>query len=204
MTVKSVFIFAAGATVGAICSWYATKRVTETRCYNEYRADISEKNNAAAVTEPEMADEATASDKTSKYTPTVTSAELMAARNEATRVTVSAGYIEKPEQTPLKPGEIFNKKSNNRPYLISANEFAEESDYDSVEIEWYETGKFATFVDGGAKVEDVNNIIGISNLAIIASTGDTYGYVRDDSVKRDYVIHVNYDPDETPIFVDED
>lgn len=110
MKAKSIFIFAIGAAVGAVASYFATKRLCDIRKQAEIESvkEVFSKR-AAAREKPDL----------SEFAEVVEREGYSAQTNE-----------EKP--TPKVKGKV--------PYVISPDEFAEDEDYEKISLTYYADG----------------------------------------------------------------
>ena len=191
-----------GAAAGAVASYFVTKRVTENRCFADYMASRDEKKKEEALKSNNSANNYTNDDKNGvnvdNYKPSVSSKDLVADRNASNNICFDNGYREKPEKM-VKSG-----KEDVAPYLIDADDYASSSDYESEEIDWWVNGRFATTENGGDVLEELDSLVGKANIEEIYNSGETYGYVRNEKLKRDYVVHINHSIDVPEIYADDD
>lgn len=202
MIVRDLVMMSIGAAVGAVASYFVTKRIVENRCWNDYMTRREEEKRSGGASEGEKATDIGANgpengENTDKWRPSVSSADLLAERNSAIRICEENEYGV--HQKKLDPGANYIIEN---PYLIDEDTYASSNDYESEELDWYTHGRFATTENGGGKVEELDALVGLHNVLEIERSGEQYGYVRNERLGRDYVIHIN--TDEPPIFLDND
>lgn len=198
MMVKSVVIFGFGAAVGAISAYFVTKRMVENRCWNDYmgsrETEIKAEKSKNGVSKSE--NEAEDAEGVEKWAPSVSSGDLLAERNSTTALNEDLGYYSRPKKLDAGKKDVID------PYIIDEDQYASTDEYESEELDWWTAAKFATTENGGGVVPDVNGLVGIENILKIELSGEQYGYVRNEKLMRDYIIHINHD--EPPIFLDDD
>lgn len=202
MLVKDILIASIGCAVGAVASYFVTKRAVENRCWNDYMGQREASKKAEKASESEKSDKNAEKSgfEVDKWRPDVTSADLLAARNASTGVAFDNGYYGADGSAKkLDPGANYIV---DEPYIIDEDQYAESNEYESEELDWWTAAKFATTENGGGVVPDINELVGIDNVMRIEVSGESYGYVRNEKLKRDYVIHINND--EPPIFLEDD
>ena len=181
MIVRDLVMMSIGAAVGAVASYFVTKRTIENRCWNDYMTRREEEKRSGGASEGEKATDIGANgpengENTDKWRPSVSSADLLAERNSAIRICEENGYGI--HQKKLDPGANYIIEN---PYLIDEDTYAGSNDYES---------------------EELDALVGLHNVLEIERSGEQYGYVRNERLGRDYVIHIN--TDEPPIFLDND
>ena len=80
--------------------------------------------------------------------------------------------------------------TNNRPYVISPDEFGENDDYETVSLTYYADGILTD--DRDDVVEEVDDIVGIDSLSHFGEYEDDSVFVRNDELKCDYEILMDY------------
>ncbi len=76
--------------------------------------------------------------------------------------------------------------AENKPYVISPDEFGEFEDYDTISLTYYADQVLVD--DGGDKIEDVDDVVGMESLTHFGEYEDDSVFVRNDRLKCDYEI----------------
>lgn len=74
----------------------------------------------------------------------------------------------------------------NKPYVISPDEFGENEDYDTISLTYYADQVLVD--DGGDKIEDVDDVVGMESLTHFGEYEDDSVFVRNDRLRCDYEI----------------
>ena len=170
--VKSLFIFAAGAAIGAVATW----KVLGVRYEQRYQRDVQSTKeayeNLSRRVEPINPDDQ----------PGSVEEELPDIREYAARLKEEEyfDYSSVPEE-PEEPKEIID-----RPYVISPEEFGEFEDYEKIELVYYADDKLAD--DRCELVDDVDELVGEESLTHFGEYENDAVHVRNDAKKCDYEI----------------
>ncbi len=78
------------------------------------------------------------------------------------------------------------KMAENKPYVISPDEFGEFEDYDTISLTYYADQVLVD--DGGGKIENVDDVIGMESLTHFGEYEDDSVFVRNDRLRCDYEI----------------
>lgn len=76
--------------------------------------------------------------------------------------------------------------AENKPYVISPEEFGEFEDYDTISLTYYADQVLVD--DGGDKIEDVDDVVGMESLTRFGEYEDDSVFVRNDRLRCDYEI----------------
>lgn len=76
--------------------------------------------------------------------------------------------------------------AENKPYVISPDEFGEFEDYDTISLTYYADQVLVD--DGGDKIEDVDDVVGMESLTRFGEYEDDSVFVRNDRLRCDYEI----------------
>lgn len=76
--------------------------------------------------------------------------------------------------------------AENKPYVISPEEFGEFEDYDTISLTYYADQVLVD--DGGDKIEDVDDVVGMESLTHFGEYEDDSVFVRNDRLRCDYEI----------------
>ncbi len=166
-----LIIFVLGATAGSAMTWQFAKKKYEQIAeeeINSVKEMFSKREQGIAdveiTVEPQPSVEASL--KKFEEKPDIsTYAEIL--KNEA--------YV--PEGTEM---------AENKPYVISPDEFGEFEDYDTISLTYYADQVLVD--DGGDMIEDVDDVVGMESLAHFGEYEDDSVFVRNDRLKCDYEI----------------
>lgn len=79
---------------------------------------------------------------------------------------------------------------NDRPYVISPDEFGEFNDYDTIDLTYYSDGVLVDEDD--ELVEDIEEIVGVDSLNHFGEYEDDSVFVRNDRMRCDYEILLDH------------
>ena len=169
--VTGLIIFVLGAATGSIVTWQFAKKKYEQIAEEEINSVkemfLKREQDARDVeitVEPQPSVEASL--KKFEEKPDIsTYAEIL--KNEA--------YV--PEGTEMV---------ENKPYVISPDEFGEFEDYDTISLTYYADQVLVD--DGGDKIEDVDDVVGMESLTHFGEYEDDSVFVRNDRLRCDYEI----------------
>lgn len=169
--VTGLVIFVLGAAAGSVVTWQFAKkkyeRIAEEEI-NSVKEIFSKREQSGAdveiTVEPQPSTEARV-EKFEAKPDISTYAGIL--RNE--------GYV--PEGTEM---------AENKPYVISPDEFGEFEDYDTISLTYYADQVLVD--DGGDKIEDVDDVVGMESLTHFGEFEDDSVFVRNDRLRCDYEI----------------
>ena len=184
--IKNIFIFGAGAVIGAVASYYVTK--------TKYETILEEEINSVKETYKKKADKLEQQDKTEEKNieeENIEEADQIADedRDNYNKIIKDSGYVNytKYSKHPsVDEEEEIVKDPNDRPYIINSEEFGEEIGYDTQTLTYFADGVLVDDVDDF--VEDVDDVVGEDNLKIFEEFGASAVYVRNDYLMVDYEI----------------
>lgn len=158
---KTLFIFALGAAVGSAVTWKLTKTKYERIAQEEIdsvKEHFTVPGSSRAVVEsvPEEKPE----DDMERYTDIMT----------------KLGYEPKKEEEPVVI----------KPYIISPEEFGEDSDYETISLTYYADGVLTDEMN--ELVEDIDNVVGKDSLTHFGDYEEDSVFVRNERLKHDYEI----------------
>ena len=169
--VTGLIIFVLGAATGSIVTWQFAKKKYEQIAEEEINSVkemfLKREQDARDVeitVEPQPSVEASL-EKFEEKPDISTYAEIL--KNEA--------YV--PEGTEMV---------ENKPYVISPDEFGENEDYDTISLTYYADQVLVD--DGGDKIEDVDDVVGMESLTHFGEYEDDSVFVRNDRLRCDYEI----------------
>lgn len=175
ITNKDYIVFACGCALGAIVSYYITRRKTQKECYDEY-VYLSEEpsheggdtNSGVVIRKDEEEFNNFKKDVAQK-------------REEAKKLAEGLQYVDPTKEDP-------------DPYVIDHDTY-EDIGYDYIRLNYYPTVERATNETDDMEV-DWRNFITEHNTKILIENcslrGQAYGYVRDDAKKRDIEVFICY------------
>lgn len=163
--VTGLIIFVLGAATGSAVTWQFAKkkyeRIAEEEVFSKREQDMAD---VEITVEPKPSVEASL--KKFEEKPDIsTYAGIL--KNEA--------YV--PEGTEM---------AENKPYVISPEEFGEFEDYDTISLTYYADQVLVD--DGGDKIEDVDDVVGMESLTRFGEYEDDSVFVRNDRLRCDYEI----------------
>lgn len=175
ITNKDYIIFSLGAAVGAVVSWFITKRKTEKECYDEYY-------------------KATAEEKEGEALAPVTGAVVTRERGseyEDFRKTV-AQKREEAEKKADELGYSSDVSKDHEPYLLDYNSY-EDIGYSYTRINYYPAVERATNETDDCEVDWHNWVDDDVMKKLVdecSANGSSYAYVRNDGRKMDIEVFV--------------
>lgn len=168
--VTGLFIFVLGAAVGSAVTWQYAKNFYEQRAQEEIDS-VKE-----------------------TYGKKVAPVQVEADTAEKEAATVVDGVDDKPDI--LHYAEILKNEqyttdnesttAENKPYVISPDEFGEFEEYDRISLTYYADQVLADENDD--KIKDVDEVIGVESLTHFGEFEDDSVFVRNDRLKCDYEI----------------
>lgn len=167
----NLIIFVFGAAMGSVVTWQFAKRKYEQIAeeeINSVKEIFAKKEQNCADVEITVESQPNAEARLEKFEakPDIsTYAGIL--RNE--------GYV--PEET---------ETVENKPYVISPDEFGEFEDYDTISLTYYADQILVD--DGGNKIEDVDDVVGMESLTHFGEYEDDSVFVRNNGLKCDYEI----------------
>ena len=165
-------IFALGAAVGSVVTWQYTKRYYERRAQEEI--DSVKETFSKMRTRPINRDGA--AEKDPKEDTTGDQAEKKSNISRYTELLKQEKYVTN-DPSPV---------AENRPYVISPDEFGEFEEYDQISLTYYADQVLAD--ENNDKIKDVDEVVGIESLTHFGEYEDDSVFVRNDQLKCDYEI----------------
>lgn len=163
-SLSKLLIFATGAAVGCVATWFVMKRKYEGfGCEYEYIEEEPEDN------EPEKVDEEPASRESQNVI-------------RYNKIVKDTGYYGSSEKNEKEEEDDTVEK----PYVIDRDDFAELSDYNVETLYMYDDGVLTDEMDN--VIKDVKGTIGEKAISMFESGECDSLYVRNDSRKCDYEI----------------
>lgn len=204
MNVKTILIFAGGAAVGAVASFFITKKFVEDKCakiYMDERLKKAKNEGGEPKTDEKLENsgkneenEAQKEENLDKWKPKVTSSDLLSARNDSAAIINDNGYS-------VQPAQPCKETGNPLPYLIEEDDFGVSADYETDDITWWLAGGCATDMNYD-KIENIDEIVGMANINALVDAHQLYGYVRNEALKKEYTIVLT--DEDPPLFLEED
>lgn len=179
-TITKVGIFTVGAAIGAAVTYKLLKTKYE-QIANDEIESVREYYRKKKEEESEMDDENESSKDPVK-------AEMVKVERNKPAVTEYAAILKKEGYVKDIP-ESEKKKTVNKedkPYVISPDEFGENEDYEQISLTLYDDGYLAD--DKDELVDDVDEKIGWESLNHMGDYEDDALHVRNDKLKTDYEI----------------
>ena len=195
-TMSNLIIFAAGAAIGSLVTWKIVKTKYE-RIANEAIESMEEyysnKYAASENTEDTQEPEDTATECEEEDFEVTNYNRILAEMRYATEnphVQRYTGPSIDPDEAEEEDDEedvdytpYGGDGSSERPYIISADEFGDFSDYTLHQLTYYSDGFLTTILD--ELVDDADDVVGFESLNHF---DDDVVFVRNDRLKSDYEI----------------
>ena len=175
---KSFLMFTVGAAAGSLVTWKLLKTTYE-RIAQEEIDSVKEVYYKAAEEAMNILDEA---DKAQKEYEEGSSKNKPNMKKYSSMIS-NLSYVNSKEDNTDEDEEY---EDDDRPYVISPDEFGEFEDYEQISLTYYADGILADEMDN--EIEDVDNIVGLDSLDTFGKYEDDSVYVRNDSLKCDYEI----------------
>lgn len=163
---KTVLIFAMGATIGAVVSWRMAKNKYEAIAEEDIKS-VKEafKNMVEDVSKDIFTENGNLTDKDKEF------------KKRYNAIINNNRYSNNDKEV---------KMDKKRPCVISPEKFGEDDEYDTVTLYYYADGLLAD--DSDNLIEDIDNVIGFDSLKTFGDYEDDAVYVRNDVTKCDYEI----------------
>ena len=196
-TLNKVIIFATGAVIGSLVAWRLTKTKYEKIMIEEEQSLREYYNKKVKVIED------TATDLHDSYQhredelrkkleeETEKEPEIVQDTNEVDNkvffdryTEILKGYTSSQEEQRLN--ENTNENTNDKPYVVSPDEFGDADDYDIITLNYYADGVVAD--DWNDPIEDIGATIGEDFASHYGEYEEDVVYVRNDRLKVEYEI----------------
>ena len=161
--VTGLIIFVLGAVTGSAVTWQFAKKKYERIAEEE----INSVKEVFSKREQDMADV----EITVEPQPSVEAS--LKKFEEKPDISTYAGILKNEAYVPEG-----TEMAENKPYVISPDEFGENEDYDTISLTYY----------GGDKIEDVDDVVGMESLTRFGEYEDDSIFVRNDRLRCDYEI----------------
>lgn len=187
--VKNVIIFTAGAAIGSLATWKLIKDKYEQLAQEEIdsvKEAFSHKESDKSISEKESAELDKHADAAMKADRAKEKPDIA---EYASRLH-SEGYTNYSDIS-KKTGKTEEKEQlEDKPYVISPEEFGEFEDYAQIELTYYANQILAD--DDDEIIEDVDDIVGMDSLSHFGEYEDDSVFVRNDRLKCDYQILLDH------------
>jgi hypothetical protein len=177
---KYLFVFSVGAALGAV----VTQQILKPKYEKMVQEEVNAFKNDWSDREDECGDENVESDQ-EEYDENYSVPELASLAAESATIITREKYAEV-----LKKGG--SNMSDDDPYVISPLKFAEENDYETISLTYYQDGGWLVD-DTGELVEDIQGTVGMDfpgHFGEYTEDPDTV-YVRNDRLEVDYEIQLD-------------
>lgn len=179
--ITSFMMFIFGAAVGSVVTWQYTKKKYEQIAQEEID---SVKETFSKLKEVKNKDNE--SDENNNVRTIVERAKDKPSIVEYAAKLRKQGYINYSNTDSLFEEEVDENMINDRPYVISPDEFGEFDDYDTISLTYYAD---QVLVDEDDElVEDIEETVGFESLNAFGEYEDDSVFVRNDRLKCDYEI----------------
>lgn len=169
--VTGLIIFVLGAVTGSAVTWQFAKKKYERIAEEE----INSVKEVFSKREQDMADV----EITVEPQPSVEAS--LKKFEEKPDISTYAGILKNEAYVPEG-----TEMAENKPYVISPDEFGEFEDYDTISLTYYADQVLVD--DGGDKIEDVDDVVGMESLTRFGEYEDDSIFVRNDRLRCDYEI----------------
>lgn len=169
---KNIIIFSLGAAIGSVVTWKLVKAKYEQIAQEEIDSvkEVYSRNRKKIEKKTEEPKE----EKTEKNEET----DL----DEAKTMVESLSYVSDSE----KEEKQDDMRKAKRPYVISPDEFGDQSNYEIVSLTYYADGVLTDDCD--EVIEDVDDLVGKDSLNHFGEYEDDSVFVRNEKYKTDYEI----------------
>jgi len=179
--ITSFMMFIFGAAVGSVVTWQYTKKKYEQIAQEEID---SVKETFSKLKEVKNKDNE--SDENNNVRTIVERAKDKPSIVEYAAKLRKQGYINYSNTDSLFEEEVDENMINDKPYVISPDEFGEFDDYDTISLTYYAD---QVLVDEDDElVEDIEETVGFESLNAFGEYEDDSVFVRNDRLKCDYEI----------------
>lgn len=185
-----VFSFLAGAGIGSLVTWKMLKDEYERRTQEEIdsvKEVFARRHGGPTEPESEKIDisEAKAKAEAAREKPSIT--EYAAKLQEQGYVNYSDISKENKDAVAAETTtEEEEEEQVNRPYVISPDEFGEDSAYETISLTYFADGVLTD--DNNEPVEDVDDIVGSDFADHFGEYEDDSVFIRNDRLEADYEI----------------
>lgn len=169
--VTGLIMFALGAAMGSAVTWQFAKKKYEQIAeeeINSVKEIFSKREQNFSDVEITVEPQSSAEARLEKF-------EAKPDISTYAGILKNEGYV--PEGTEM---------AENKPYVISPDEFGEFKDYDTISLTYYADQILVD--DEGDKIEDVDDVVGMESLTHFGEYEDDSVFVRNDRLKCDYEI----------------
>lgn len=180
--IKNVLLFTAGLVMGSVVTWKITKDKYEQWANDEIRMMREYYNQKEEYYEEEDLDEEPieAEVRTERSTkPDLT--EYTSRLNES-------GYTDYSEISKKDEEEDNESDMEEKPYVISPEEFGDFDDYETIELTYYKNGYVTDDQDILMSNDEVEEAIGWNNITRMGEYEEDALHVRNEKRKTDYEI----------------
>ena len=196
-TLNKVIIFAAGAVIGSLVAWKLTKTKYEKIMIEEEQSLREYYNKKVKIIEDTATDlhdsyqhredELRKNLEEKNYKEQETAQDTNEVDNKVffDRYTeILKGYTPSQEEQCLN--DNANENTNDKPYVVSPDEFGDADDYDIITLNYYADGVVAD--DWNDPIEDIGATIGEDFASHYGEYEEDVVYVRNDRLKVEYEI----------------
>lgn len=170
MNTSNIIALAIGAAVGSLVTWRLLKNKYEQQAQNEIAEMREFYSNKTKKFEPKQFEQ--------KYFEL----DTFTPEAEASNIIKENAYGYPEEE---KGGEkaVYN---DDKPYVITPEEFGEKDDYETVSLTYYADGVLAD--DADEPIDDIDDVVGKESLEHFGEYEDDSVFVRNDIYRCDYEI----------------
>ena len=192
MNKSAIFTFIAGAALGSGATWYFMKK----QCDQRIQEEVDSVKAVFTVPKVSVYEGPNDSDEEKKMEEKHSAIEDKPDVVEYARKLSQSGYTnyskpdiseeEDEEEEILPPPADVNDDPQDKPYVISPDEFGEFDDYTAIGLTFYADHILTDENDD--PIEDVDDVIGVESLNHFGEYEDDSLHVRNDRLKCDYEI----------------
>lgn len=176
-------LFAAGATIGSVVTW----KLVKTKYEQIARDEIASVKRVFSYKKIEQANtENSVKNDTDLNQDVIDFSKLNTEHDDTNKDRVDYSKIITDNGYKTTAKEEEKESMNDRPYVISPEEFGEIPEYDTVSLVWWNDEVLTT--DCNDILNDVDDLIGEESLEHFGEYEDDSVFVRDDTNKVDYEI----------------
>lgn len=184
--ITSFMMFIFGAAVGSVVTWQYTKKKYEQIAQEEINS-VKETFSKLKVKNKDNESEENNNVRTiverAKDKPSIVE---YAAKLRKQGYTNYSNTDSLSEDSNVSEEEVDENMINDKPYVISPDEFGEFDDYDTISLTYYADQVLAD--DDDELVEDIEETVGFESLNAFGEYEDDSVFVRNDRLKCDYEI----------------
>ena len=181
--IKNVLLFTAGLVVGSVVTWKMTKDKYEQWANNEIRMmrEYYNQKEEEYYEEEDLDEEPIEAEVRTERSTKPDLTEYTSRLNES-------GYTDYSEISKKDEEEDNESDMEEKPYVISPEEFGDFDDYETIELTYYKNGYVTDDQDILMSNDEVEEAIGWNNITRMGEYEEDALHVRNEKRKTDYEI----------------